>query len=71
MRTIKTENKKILLNNRQISLRGTIDCAIYPLTGYPPMDIEVWRKISRLSKAYGLNHVRFHAWCPGFGMCLF
>ena len=64
MRTIKTENKKILLNNRQISLRGTIDCAIYPLTGYPPMDIEVWRKNFKTIKSYGLNHVRFHAWCP-------
>ena len=64
MQTIKTENKKILLNNRQISLRGTIDCAIYPLTGYPPMDIEVWRKNFKTIKSYGLNHVRFHAWCP-------
>lgn len=64
MRTIKTEDKKILLNNKQISLRGTIDCAIYPLTGYPPMDIEVWRKNFKTIKSYGLNHVRFHAWCP-------
>lgn len=64
MRTIKTENKHILLNNKQISLRGTIDCAIYPLTGYPPMDIEVWKKNLKTVKDYGLNHVRFHAWCP-------
>lgn len=64
MRSIKTENKKILLNNNQIALRGTIDCAIYPLTGYPPTDIEVWRKNFNIIKSYGLNHVRFHAWCP-------
>ncbi len=64
MRTIKTENKRILLNGRQISLRGTIDCAIYPLTGYPPTDIEVWRKNFETVKSYGLNHIRFHAWCP-------
>ncbi len=64
MRTIKTDGKKILLNNRQIALRGTIDCAQYPLTGYPPFDIELWRKNFRTIKSYGLNHVRFHAWCP-------
>ncbi len=64
MRTIKIEGKKIMLNGRQIALRGTIDCAQYPLTGYPPMDIEIWRKNFRTIKEYGLNHVRFHAWCP-------
>lgn len=64
MRTVKTENKRILLNNRQISLRGTIDCAIYPITGYPPTDLETWVKNFRTIKNYGLNHVRFHAWCP-------
>lgn len=64
MRTIRTENKQILLNDRQIALRGTIDCAIYPLTGYPPTDIDVWRKNFKIIQSYGLNHVRFHAWCP-------
>lgn len=64
MRTIKTENKKILLNGRQIALRGTTDCAIYPLTGYPPTDLETWRRNLSVIKSYGMNHVRFHAWCP-------
>lgn len=64
MRTIKTQDKKILLNGSQIALRGTIDCAQYPITGYPPFDIELWRKNFRTVKSYGLNHVRFHAWCP-------
>lgn len=64
MRNIKTEGKKILLNGRQISLRGTIDCAQYPITGYPPFDIDIWRKNFRAIKDHGLNHVRFHAWCP-------
>ncbi len=64
MRTIEAREKKILLNGRQISLRGTIDCAIYPLTGYPPMDIGTWRKNFNIVKSYGMNHVRFHAWCP-------
>ncbi|MCM1386178.1 MAG: hypothetical protein NC231_02535 [Bacillus sp. (in: Bacteria)] len=64
MRTIETHGKQILLNHKPISLRGTIDCAIYPLTGYPPTDIHTWRKNFETIKSYGLNHVRFHAWCP-------
>lgn len=67
MRTIKSENKHILLNGRQISLRGTIDCAIYPMTGYPPTDKAVWEKNFKTIQSYGLNHVRFHAWCPPEG----
>lgn len=64
MRTVKSENKRLLINGRELSLRGTTDCAIYPITGYPPMDINVWRKNFKTIKSYGLNHVRFHAWCP-------
>ncbi len=64
MRTIRTENKQILLNNKPIALRGTTDCAINPLTGYPSTDIDVWRRKFEIIKSYGLNHVRFHAWCP-------
>lgn len=64
MRQIRVENKQFLLNQRKISLRGTTDCAINPLTGYPPMDKETWRQRFALIKSYGLNHVRFHAWCP-------
>ncbi|MCH5210843.1 MAG: hypothetical protein J1F01_07760 [Oscillospiraceae bacterium] len=64
MRTIRTENKQILLNDKPIALRGTIDCAQYPITGYPPTDIEIWRRNFNIIKSYGLNHVRFHAWCP-------
>lgn len=64
MRIICSENKRLLLNNRQLALRGTTDCAIYPLTGYPPMEKSVWAKNFRTIKSYGLNHVRFHAWCP-------
>ncbi len=64
MRTIKSEGKKLLLNGRQISLRGTIDCAQFPLTGYPDTSKEYWDRNFKIVKEYGLNHVRFHAWCP-------
>ena len=64
MRRIAREGRKFLLNGKQISLRGTTDCAIHPITGYPPMDLETWRNKMRIVKEYGMNHVRFHAWCP-------
>lgn len=64
MRTVKSENKEFFINGKSMSLRGTIDCAQNMLTGYPPVDIEHWRRNFRTVKAYGLNHVRFHAWCP-------
>ena len=28
------------------------------------MDIESWRKYFAVCEEYGLNHVRFHSWCP-------
>ncbi|MCH5210041.1 MAG: hypothetical protein J1F01_03650 [Oscillospiraceae bacterium] len=64
MRTIETKGHDFILNGKKIALRGTLDCGIYPLTGYPPTDIETWLKTFRALKEYGLNHVRFHAWCP-------
>lgn len=64
MRTLNTQGRKIMLNGKQISLRGTLDCCIYPHTGYSPTDLEHWLKVCRTVKEYGLNHIRFHSWCP-------
>lgn len=54
----------MLLNGRPLALRGTIDCAQFPLKGYPPVGVEIWRERMWTLKRYGLNYVRFHAWCP-------
>ncbi len=58
------ENKQFTLNGRKIFLRGTLECCIFPRTGYPPTDVESWLRILRVAKSYGLNHLRFHSWCP-------
>jgi hypothetical protein len=63
-RKVMTKGRKILVNDKKIFLRGTIDCAIYPLTGAAPMTKEEWLKTFSLIKEYGLNHYRFHSWCP-------
>lgn len=64
LREISAEGHQMLLNGRKLFLRGTLDCAAFPRTGHPPVDAASWRKIFTTIKAHGLNHVRFHSWCP-------
>lgn len=64
LREVRREGRRLLLNNRLLFLRGALDCAIFPRTGYPPTDEAEWRRIFGTIKSYGLNHVRFHSWCP-------
>ena len=60
----RTEGRHFLVNGRRTIFRGTLDCAMFPLTGYPSTDIAYWKKEFTAIKAHGLNHVRFHSWCP-------
>ena len=64
MRQLSRMGKQIAVNGRPVSLRGTVDCTGFPLTGYPPTDIDSWRRIVGVCKDYGMNHIRFHSWCP-------
>jgi len=64
MREFKTEGTRFAVNGTPVFLRGTTECAIFPLTGYPPTDYESWRKVLQTCRDYGLNHVRFHSFCP-------
>ncbi len=63
-RDFKGEGTRFHVNGKPIFLRGTLECCIFPLTGYPSMDSKYWEKIYRTCKEFGLNHVRFHSWCP-------
>ena len=64
MRNIKAEGRQLLLNGRPIWLRGTVENCCFPDTGYPPTDEESWMRIFRKCREYGINHVRFHSYCP-------
>jgi len=64
MRELSVRDKRLRLNGRPIFLRGTLECCIFPLTGYPAMDVGDWLRIFRIARSYGLNHMRFHSWCP-------
>ena len=64
MREFKTDGTRFQINGRPVFLRGTTECCIFPITGYPPSDINSWERVLQTCKDYGLNHVRFHSFCP-------
>ena len=63
-RTWSVNNGRLYLNDTPVFLRGTLHCASFPLTGYPATDKEEWMRELRICKQYGINHIRFHSWCP-------
>ena len=63
-REISARGTQFSLNGTNIFIRGTLDCAGYPRTGHPPTDVESWKRVIQIAKAYGLNEIRFHSWCP-------
>ena len=64
MREIGIKDRQFYINGRKLWLRGTVENCCFPLTGYPPTDKEHWRHIFQKCKQYGINHVRFHSYCP-------
>ena len=64
LRKIARSGMSITLNDLPVFFRGTHEGCSFPLTGYPPMDVEGWRRIFKILKQWGLNHMRFHSYCP-------
>jgi len=64
MREFKAVGNQLTINGQPTFLRGTLECAIFPKTGYPATDIKDWLRIFSICRAHGLNHMRFHSWCP-------
>ncbi|TLX75975.1 glycoside hydrolase family 2 [Labilibacter sediminis] len=64
LRKVNHDGTKIHINNIPTFLRGNLDNVHFPLTGYPSCKVEDWERIFKAYKEYGLNHVRFHSWCP-------
>ena len=63
-RDFRADGQQFTINGRPTHLRGTHHGGDFPLTGYPPCDVEYWRKVFKTCKDWGLNHVRFHSFCP-------
>lgn len=64
MRKLEIRGKQFYINNRPIQLRGTVENCCFPLTGYPPTDLDSWLNVFDKYRQWGLNHVRFHSYCP-------
>jgi hypothetical protein len=64
MREFTIDGKYFYINGRKIMLRGTVENCVFPLTGYAPMDVESWERVFQICRNYGLNHMRFHSYCP-------
>ncbi|MBQ6240149.1 MAG: hypothetical protein IJK56_07295 [Firmicutes bacterium] len=64
IREFRAEAGHLTLNGRRVFLRGEANCAVFPETGYCPMDVDTWKEILRKYGSYGVNCMRFHSHCP-------
>ena len=64
IRKFSVHGTQFQINGRTTFLRGKHDAAVFPLTGHPPMNVEGWTRVFKIAKDYGINHYRFHSWCP-------
>ena len=64
LREIKIKDRQLYINGRPLYLRGTVENCCFPETGFPPTDEDEWMRIFKKCREYGLNHVRFHSYCP-------
>jgi hypothetical protein len=64
MREFKAEGRHFAINGQPVFLRGTVESCVFPKTGFPDMTKKTWEKMFSTAKACGLNHFRFHTWCP-------
>lgn len=62
--SFRIEGHHFYANGRMTYLRGKHDACVWPLTGHVPMDVASWAKYLTTCQEYGINHVRFHSWCP-------
>ena len=64
LRRFEASGHHFKVNGRETFLRGKHDACVFPLTGHVPMDYYSWHRHLSICKEYGINHLRFHSWCP-------
>jgi beta-galactosidase/beta-glucuronidase len=64
VRNFSVNGTQFSINGRTIFLRGKHEAAVFPLSGHTPMTVEDWARIYQIAKLYGINHYRFHSYCP-------
>jgi len=63
-RTFGTDKSQFTINGQKTLLRGETDNAVFPLTGYAPMQQTYHEREFKVYRHFGLNHLRFHSWSP-------
>ena len=64
LRDFKAKGCQFTMNGKVTFLRGKHDACVFPLIAHTAMDVETWRHYFQVAKQYGINHYRFHSWCP-------
>lgn len=64
LRDFTATSQQFQINGRTTFLRGKHNGCVFPLTGFPPMDVEGWRKYLAICKDYGINQIRCHTFVP-------
>ena len=64
LRDFKTKGRQFTMNGKTTFLRGKHDACVFPLIAHTAMDVKTWRHYFQVAKQYGINHYRFHSWCP-------
>ncbi len=53
-----------MVNGKEVFLRGKHDACVFPLQAHVPMTRSEWLTYLGKCRDYGINHIRFHSWCP-------
>ncbi len=64
LRDFSSSGKQFTINGRTTFLRGKHNACVFPLTGYPPMDVAGWVKYLRACQDFGINQIRCHTFVP-------
>ena len=57
-------HSQFAINGKAVLLRGETENAVFPLTGYVPMNQAEFDRQIMVYKEFGINHLRFHSWSP-------
>lgn len=64
LRSFTAKGRQFAINGKTTFLRGKHDACVFPLIAHTAMDVDSWRHYFQVARQYGINHYRFHSWCP-------
>jgi len=64
LREFRAHGRELTINGRPTYLRGKHDAGIFPIEGFPPMDVAGWERYLGIVREWGFNHIRCHTWEP-------